>query len=193
MVWYKQMHLLNLIYISGSPGQFIKEIFIYKTFSWSHNWFKYKLQVAQNSAVQLIEKLKKYDHVSSSRQQLHWLPIQARIHFKLLMTTWKAIKKQAPQYIQQLIKVRQQQNHNLRSNNKVMLESPSPLNKNKHEERAFSFAAPILWNPLPEYVKNAATLFSFKKNLKTHLFQKFYKNWSYHTSANEQFIVIGAI
>ena len=135
-----------------------------------------KLQVAQNSAVRLIEKLKKYDHVSSSRQQLHWLPIQARIHFKLLMTTWKAIKKQAPKYIQQLIKVRQQQNHNLRSNNKVMLESPSPLNKNKHEERAFSFAAPILWNPLPEYVKNAATLFSFKKNLKTHLFQKFYKN-----------------
>ena len=107
-----------------------------------------KLQVAQNSAVRLIEKLKKYDHVSSSRQQLHWLPIPARIHFKLMMTTWKAINKQAPIYIQELIKVRQQQNHNLRSNNKVMLESPSPLNKNKHEERAFSFAATILWNPL---------------------------------------------
>ena len=66
-----------------------------------------KLQVAQNSAVRLIEKLKKYDHVSSSRQQLHWLPIPARIHFKLMMTTWKAINKQAPIYIQELIKVRQ--------------------------------------------------------------------------------------
>ena len=85
----------------------------------------------------------------------------------IVMTTRRAINEKAPKYIQQ----RQQQNHNLRSNNKVMLESPSPLNKNKHEERAFSFAAPILWNTLLENVKNAATLSNFKKNLKTHLFQ----------------------
>ena len=35
------------------------------------------------------------------------------------MTTWNAINDQAPKYIQQLMKMRQQQNHNLRSNSKV--------------------------------------------------------------------------
>ena len=135
-----------------------------------------KLQVAQNSAVRLIEKLKKYDHVSSSREQLHWLPIPARIHFKLMMTTRKAINDQAPNYIQQIIKVRQQKDHNLRNNDKVKLESPSSFNNNKHEDRAFSFAAPRLWNALPENARNAASLSNFKKNLKTHLFQKCYNN-----------------
>ena len=87
------------------------------------------------------------------------------------MPTWKAMNDQVPKDIQQLIKMRQQQNHNIRSNNKVMSENPSSLNKNKHEERAFSFAAPRLWNALPENVKNAATLSNFKKNLKTHWFR----------------------
>ena len=131
-----------------------------------------KLQVAQNS-VRLIEKLKKRDSVSISRQRLHWLPIPARIQFKVMLTTWKAINNQAPKYIQQLIQIRPQQNHNLRSNNKLLLTKPAPLNKNKFEDRAFSFAAPQLWNALPEHVRTAATPQIFKKTLKTHLFQKF--------------------
>ena len=135
-----------------------------------------KLQVAQNSAVRLIEKLKKRDSVTNSRKQLHWLPIPARIHFKLMMTTWKALNNQAPKYIQQLITEKQQQNHNLRSNNKFLLAIPPSLNTNKFEDRAFSFAAPTLWNSLPDYVRNAVTLLTFKKNLKTHLFEKFYNS-----------------
>ena len=93
-----------------------------------------------------------------------------------LQGSWKAINDQAPKYIQQLIKVRQQQDHNLRNNDKVKLESPSSFNNNKQEDRAFSFAAPRLWNALPEYVRTAASLPNFKKNLKTHLFEKCYNN-----------------
>ena len=92
------------------------------------------------------------------------------------MTTWKALHDQAPKYIQQLITKKQQQNHDLRSNNKFLLAIPPSLNTNKFEDRAFSFAAPTLWNSLPEYVRNAVTLLTFKKNLKTHLFQKFYNS-----------------
>ena len=87
-----------------------------------------------------------------------------------LQGSWKAINDQAPKYIQQLIKVRQPQDHNLRNNDKVKLESPSSFNNNKHEDRAFSFATTRQWNALPENVRNAALLSNFKKNLKTHLF-----------------------
>ena len=135
-----------------------------------------KLQVAQNSAVRLIEKLRKHDSVSHYRKQLHWLPIPARIQFKLMTTAWKAINDQAPKYIQQLVQRKTRQNHNLRSNNKILLQEPVSQNKNKSEDRAFSFVAPKLWNKLPDFVRNAITLESFKTNLKTHLFQKFYKS-----------------
>jgi len=38
-------------------------------------------------------------------------------------------------------------------------------------DRAFSVAAPRLWNALPLTVRAAPTLASFKKLLKTHLFK----------------------
>ena len=37
-------------------------------------------------------------------------------------------------------------------------------------ERAFSVAAPRLWNSLPVDIRNAATLHTFKKKLKTFMF-----------------------
>ena len=37
-----------------------------------------KLQVAQNSAVRLIERLKKHENITYYRKNLHWLPIEAR-------------------------------------------------------------------------------------------------------------------
>jgi len=39
-------------------------------------------------------------------------------------------------------------------------------------ERAFSSAAPRLWNTLPTDIKRAATLLTFKKKLQTFLFSK---------------------
>ena len=52
------------------------------------------------------------------------------------------------------------------------LGEPVSQNENKFEDRAFSFVAPKLWSSPPDCVRNATTLGGFKKNLKTHLFQK---------------------
>ena len=128
--------------------------------------------MAQNSAVRLIEKLKKHDSVREYRKQLHWLPISARIQFKLMATTWKALNDQAPKYIQQLLHRKPQQNHSLRSNGKQLLSEPVSQNKNKCEDRSYSFVAPKLWNSLSDSVRNTATLGSFKKNLKSYLLPK---------------------
>ena len=93
-----------------------------------------------------------------------------------MATAWKALNDQAPKYIEQLLHRKPQQNHDLRSNRKKLLQEPISQNKNKFEDRAFSFVAPKIWNKLSDNVRNAITLESFKKNLKTHLFQKFYKS-----------------
>ena len=39
-------------------------------------------------------------------------------------------------------------------------------------ERAFSIAAPLLWNSLPAETRNIATLETFKNKLKTFMFYK---------------------
>ncbi len=50
-----------------------------------------------------------------------------------------------------------------------LLEVPK-LRRPTQEDRAFRKAAPELWNKLPNHVRNHNKLESFKKALKTHLF-----------------------
>ena len=125
--------------------------------SWLNSMYlvKYLSEILQSSIqrARLTEKLRKHERVSDHRKPLHWLPIPARIQFKLMTTTWKALNDQAPQYIQLLLRRKPQQNHNLRSNSKLLLDEPISRNKNSFEGRAFSFAAPKLWSNLPDYVR----------------------------------------
>ena len=45
-----------------------------------------------------------------------------------------------------------------------------PRTKTTFGDRAFSVACPTVWNSLPESVRSAETLSSFKRKLKTFLF-----------------------
>ena len=62
-----------------------------------------KLKYVQNSAARLIMGTNKCDHIRPVLKKLHWLPIDNRIVFKVLLLTFKAGAKLAPQYIQDLI------------------------------------------------------------------------------------------
>ena len=134
-----------------------------------------RLQVAQNSAVRLIEGLKRHDHVSKSMKELHWLPIPARIQFKLMTTIWKILNNMAPEYLTGLVQLKPENEPNLRSNDKGLLLVPNSRNQNNFEDRAFHYSAPSLWNSLSVKLRNSKTLVLFRKRLKTHLFTKFYK------------------
>ena len=50
-----------------------------------------KLQRVQNSAAGIICNISRYDHITSVLRSLHWLPIECRISFKVLIITFKAI------------------------------------------------------------------------------------------------------
>ena len=47
-----------------------------------------KLQYVQNSAARLLTGSCKYDHVTPILRELHWLPVQHRIIFKILTLTY---------------------------------------------------------------------------------------------------------
>ena len=59
-----------------------------------------KLQRLQNSAARLIFKIPRFYHISPILCTLLWLPAELRIHFKIVIITFKAIHGQAPVYLQ---------------------------------------------------------------------------------------------
>jgi hypothetical protein len=58
-----------------------------------------KLQRVQNMAARLITNSPRYCHITPILYRLHWLPIEYRIKFKILLITFKAIHDLAPDYI----------------------------------------------------------------------------------------------
>ena len=66
----------------------------------------YKLQKVQNAAARLIYKQKKSESVSDVLADLHWLKVEERIIFKLLVLTFKCFHKIAPDMLSNLISIR---------------------------------------------------------------------------------------
>ena len=52
----------------------------------------------QNSAACIVTDTLKYYHITPILQKLHWLPVRQRIHFKILLTTYKSINDMALEY-----------------------------------------------------------------------------------------------
>jgi hypothetical protein len=109
-------------------------------------------------------------------KSLHWLPVEFRIKFKILLLTFKAIKGMAPTYLQDAI-VPYRPTRALRSQNSGLLVIPR-VSKITVGGRAFSYQAPVLWNKLPTQVKEADTVSTFKARLKTYLFELAYEQVS---------------
>ena len=57
---------------------------------------KSQLQRVQNAAAKLITKNKKHDHVNPLLHDLHWLPIEDRIIFKVLLLAYKSLNDVGP-------------------------------------------------------------------------------------------------
>lgn len=60
------------------------------------------LQVVQSTAVRTLTKPSKYSHITALIILSHWLPINFRAHFKVLILTFRALHGQAPAYISEV-------------------------------------------------------------------------------------------
>lgn len=131
-----------------------------------------KLQVVQNNAARLVLRKKRRDHATPLLHHLHWLPIKARIKYKVCLLTFKALNDIAPKYLQDLV-TRYRPGRELRSANRGLLKIKLAKLK-KTGGRSFSVAAPAHWNKLPDTIREISELDSFKNKLKTHLFTESY-------------------
>ena len=127
-----------------------------------------KLQRIQNSAARLVTHAQKYDHITPILYELHWLPIKVRIQYKILSLTFLSLQGLGPTYLQDLIQ-RYHPARNLRSKSKSLLVCPPTVTK-FYGARTFAVASAELWNSLPDKIKDAETIHSFRRMLKTYLF-----------------------
>ena len=76
-----------------------------------------KLQRLQNATARLVmDTGKNYSHITPALYDLHWLPIHACIHFKILLLAFKVIHRQAPTYLSSLVSVKSKSYYSLYSN-----------------------------------------------------------------------------
>ena len=132
-----------------------------------------KIQRVLNASARLVCNAPRFCHITPIMRDLHWLPIRARINFKVLLLTFKALHGLAPQYLRSLISVKTSC-YNLRGSNTLLLAKPSVKSKVTLGDRAFAIAAPSLWNSLPSELRSITCLTSFKAHLKTFLFRHAY-------------------
>ena len=133
-----------------------------------------KLQRLQNSLARAVTGTGASEHITPVLKKLHWLPITARIHYKIALLTYKVISTQQPAYLAGLIR-RYQPTRTLRPSSRRVLDSDTP--RTMFASRAFCYAAPKIWNELPKTLsENQLTLPNFKRDLKTFLFQQYFLN-----------------
>ena len=110
-----------------------------------------RLQSILNTAALLVTMTRKYDHITPILRDLHWLPVNFRVQFKLLLQAYKALHGLIPSYLSSKLSLRP--NKGLRSDNQLLLDVPkSTLQLKYYGDRAFSVAGPILWNALPKQI-----------------------------------------
>ena len=132
------------------------------------------LQRVLHAAARLVLELRPRDHVSSALKALHWLPVTQRIDYKLCMLVHKTSIGHAPSYMTDMLIPCAD------VSSKAALRSHSsgdyiiPRTTLKFGERAFAVAAPRAWNRLPTTLKFMRCTDTFKRHLKTFLFNTAY-------------------
>ena len=134
-----------------------------------------RLQLVQNSLCRVVTRSSKYCHITPQLKKLHWLPIKYRIQFKIGLITYKTLNQGEPVYLRELIHPYTSSRNTRRSTPKLkFLHTPTFDHKAhksvKHFSNSFSHYAPVLWNSFPFQIRNSPSVISFRKHLKTHLF-----------------------
>ena len=130
-----------------------------------------RLQRVQNCLARVVTRSPRFSSSVPLLKSLHWLPVNYRIIFKICTISYLALASKQPTYLNSML-TPARNSRELRSTSSNPLYIPRV--KKKAGTRAFSVAAPTLWNSLPVSVKSEGNIVSFRRRLKTYLFNAAY-------------------
>ena len=128
----------------------------------------HRLQLVQNALARaVVPSVRRFQHIKPILRNLHWLPVNQRITYKIAALTFKTLHHKQPSYLADLLHTHAP-SRNLRSSDKHLLTIPHI--KPSIGRRSFFFSAPTIWNSLPLSLRMSTSASSFLAHLKTHLF-----------------------
>ena len=129
-----------------------------------------KVQSILNRAARLIYSLPPQVPTTPFLMQLHWLPVKARVEFKICLITFRA----QPLYIRELLSLAPVEPvMSLRSSDDPYhLCEPRAVGESNFANCFFSYVAPRLYNKLPLSLKQIESVDTFKKQLKSFFFSQ---------------------
>ena len=132
------------------------------------------IQMIINSAIRVIKGLPRFsrERITPLAIELHFLPIKARIEYKIALLAHKALIFGQPHYLSSLLEpYTTASGVELRSSGRL---AEPLLSRATSVSRCFEHSAPRIYNSLPDDVKIHTCIQTFKKKLKTHMFLKAY-------------------
>ena len=135
------------------------------------------LQRIQNYAARVILCLPKSSSITTHLKALHWLPVKARSTCKIACLCYHCHSSTAPSYVTDMLHKKPSHTCSTRSSSYTMPLLNRPLHsKATLGDCSFSFASSSVWNSIPNDVRCAPSLSSFKSRLKTFLLCSVYKD-----------------
>ena len=101
-----------------------------------------------HDAARVIAGLSKYDHITPVLRELHWLPVEHSIIFKIHLLPFRCLHNLAPSHLQELLEL-YRPSRTLCSSIDVFRLKHVPFNLKSYGVRSFTVHAPQLWNSLP--------------------------------------------
>ena len=133
-----------------------------------------RLQRLQNQCARILTKSPRREHITPVLKSLHWLKIQDKITYTILMLTYKSYYNIAPTYLCELSRRESSVNTRLGPDHHQLILSPiSKVCSNTFLECSFIYVAPCEWNKLSECIRTS-NFDSFRKSVKTMLFTQLY-------------------
>ena len=130
----------------------------------------------QRFAARLACNKRKRDNAQDCMKFLHWLPIEFRTKFEIKTIVFKTLQGNVPDYLQTKLKSKTYQRTTRRSTAKYITLN-APFNKRKtYGDHGFTHTTASHWNDLPEYIRLAGDIRTFKRLLKTDYFRLAHNN-----------------
>jgi len=118
-----------------------------------------KLQRAQNNLARVVCERGGRTDAAPLLRSLHWLPVKHRIIYKTAVLTHKVLMTSTPPYLHDMLTIATPA-RTLRSAGAPMLIVPRV--RTEIGGRAFSVAAPTVYNSLPGHIRLSESINSFK-------------------------------
>ena len=131
-------------------------------------------QRVMNAAARVIMNLSLRDHVKPALKQLHWLPVEQRITYKLYLFMHHIHTGHAPQYLSDCVSTVSAHSGRYRLRSTGSADYVLPRTRTRFGEQCFSYCGPAAWNTLPSDLHDITDTDIFRKRLKSVLFDRAY-------------------